>query len=340
MAETPNEEQLGAAQDAVNESATALEGLQTSFTEAEEAWKADEENDDLKTAFDNAKVKFDEHTTSHSTLEETLKNLQSQGKEFWPEDWRKEIAGDDEKLLKRLNRYGSPKAVSEALVAAQDKIASGQMAAKLGENPTDEEIKEYREANGIPENAKDYSLDMSEGLVVGDDDKEMLKGFLDSAHANNYSQDQVTKALEWYYGEQERIQTEMYQNDLQFKADSEDILRQEWGSDYTPNRNLMANYLSTDFGEGVGDLIAGARLADGTMLANHPDILRGFVAKARAANPMGALVPGSGTKQMDSMLDEIAELEKKMEGDDWYKDKKSQERYLKLIEARDKMKDQ
>ena len=33
----------------------------------------------------------------------------------WPADWRQKYAGDDPKILKRLERYGSPKAALDAL---------------------------------------------------------------------------------------------------------------------------------------------------------------------------------------------------------------------------------
>ena len=49
---------------------------------------------------------------------------------------------------------------------------------------------------------------------------------------------------------------------------------------------------------------------------------------------MGALVPGSGTKQHAQAVVEIEALEKKMETDGSLKGK-DQDRYLKLVSARD-----
>jgi hypothetical protein len=337
MADTP-EEQLGAAQKSFDDSAAGLVTAQESMDAASAAFKEDEKNEELKTAFTESETSFNGLQKTHTGLETTLKDLQLSLKGddgYWPTDWREKYADGDDKMEKRLARYASPQAAIDAMVSAQNKISSGNMSLKLTKESTPEDIKEFRTQNSIPEEPKGYSLDMSEGLVVGDDDKEMLKGFLESAHGSNFSQDQVTAGLEWYYGEQERMQQEQYANDLNFKSAAEDELRQEWGVEYTPNRNLMANFLSSDFEEGIGDLIAGARLADGTMLANHPAILRGFVAKARAANPMGALVPGSGAQQLDAIVDEIAALEARMGDETWYKDKKAQDRYMKLVSARD-----
>src|SRR5574337_1429609 len=52
------------------------------------------------------------------------------------EDWaaiRTKIAGDDEKLAKRLARYSSVESVVDALVAAQNRIASGDLKSVLPE---------------------------------------------------------------------------------------------------------------------------------------------------------------------------------------------------------------
>lgn len=268
-------------------------------------------------------------------------------KSYWPEDWRETYADkqtdkegnplDDaakEKLMKRLARYASPQAALDAMINAQNKISSGGLVKVPGKDATPEEIAQYRAEIGVPEDPKGYDLTLGDGLVIGEEDMDGINQFLETAHANNYTQQQVTEGLNWYYKQQENAVAERFEADTKHRAAAEEELRQEWGPEYQANRNLMANYLS-DFGEGVAELITGARLADGTPLANHPDILRGFVAKARAANPIGALVPGSGTKQHEQMISEIEALEKKME--EGALKGKDQERYLKLVSARDKI---
>ena len=272
-------------------------------------------------------------------------------KGYWPEDWRERkvenMKGKDgnpldeekkEKLLKRLHRYASPDAALDAMFNAQDKISAGGMIKIPGKDATKEEIAQYRKEIGVPDDPKGYDLNIGDGLVVGEEDKDLVNSFLEAAHAGNYSQQQVTEGLKWYYKNQEAILEARYEADSKYKMEAEEVLRSEWGPEYQANRNLIANYLGSDFPEGVPELIIGARLPDGTLLANHPDIIRGFAAKARAANPIGALMPGSGTKQYDSMMAEIEKLEGEMGTDAWYKDTKKQERYKKLISVRDNMK--
>ena len=344
MAETPD---LGAAEETFKTAEASFIEAETSFNAAQEAYQADESNEDLKSVFTEQETLFKTATEARDTAKTAFEELKAGAKKgYWPEDWRERYIDksvdkggkplDDaarEKMMKRLARYASPSAAMDAMINAQNKISAGGMVKIPDKNSTPEEIAQFRKDMGVPEKAKDYDLALGDGMVIGDEDKDIINGFLDAAHAGNYTQQQVTDGLNWYYQNQEAALAARYEADTTHRASAEEELRQEWGTEYQANRNLMANYLSTDFDEGVAELITGARLADGTPFANHPDILRGFVAKARAANPMGALVPGSGTKQHDQMVTEIETLEKKME--EGALEGKDQERYLELVSLRD-----
>ncbi|MCK5149096.1 hypothetical protein KAR48_20235 [bacterium] len=347
MADTPD---LGAAEEIFKTAETDFTEAETNFNTAQEAYKADESNEELKTAFTEQEVLLTTATETRDTAKTAFDELkESSNKGYWPEDWKeryvdklKDKAGkllDDagkEKMMKRMARYASPRAAMDAMVNAQNKISSGGLVKIPGKDATKEELAQYRKDIGVPEEAKGYDLALGDGMVIGDEDKALVDEFLGVAHAGNYTQQQVTDGLNWYYQNQENLLAERYEADATFHSEAEEELRAEWGVEYKPNQNIMANYLGTDFGEGVAELITTARLSDGTLLADHPDILRGFVAKARAANPMGALVPGSGTKQAAAAEAQIETLEKKMETDGALKGK-DQENYLKLISARDKI---
>lgn len=346
MADTPD---LGAAEETFNTAEASFTEAETNFNAAQEAFKADESNEELKTAFTEQEELYKTATTAREEAKTALDELKESSKKgYWPEDWRERYVDkqadkdgkplDDaakEKLMKRLARYDSPRAVTDAMLNAQNKISSGALTKIPGKDATPEELADYRQQVGIPEDSKGYDLTLNEGLVIGDEDKALIGGFLEAAHSANYTQEQVTDGLNWFYDNQERMIAERHEADSKYRAGSEDELRNEWGPEYRPNLNLLQNYLAADFDEGVPELIAGARLADGTPFGNHPAILRGLVAKARAANPMGALVPGSGTKQHDQMVSDIESLEKKME--EGSLKGKDQERYLKLVSLRDKI---
>jgi len=348
MADTPDD--LGAAEQAFTAAETSFTEVETSYNTSQEAWKADESNEELKTAFTEQETAFNTAKETRDAAKTAFDDLKaSANKGYWPEDWRERYvdklvdkSGDPldddakDKMSKRLSRYASPRAMIDAGISAQNKISAGGMVKVPGKDSTPEEIAQYRKDMGVPEEAKGYDLTLSDGMVVGDEDKELVGGFLEAAHAGDYSQAQVTAGLNWYYQNQERTIAAQYESDKTQRAAAEEELRAEWGPEFQANRNLMANYLDSDFGEGVGTMITGARLADGTPLANHPEILRGFVNKARAANPMGALTPGSGTMQHDAMVNEIESLEAKM-GEVGALTGKDQTRYLKLVSLRDQV---
>ncbi|MGF7446190.1 hypothetical protein V7P28_21410, partial [Klebsiella michiganensis] len=84
-----------------------------------------------------------------------------------------ELAGDDAKYRKQLERYASPEALAKAHRELQSKMSSGEFrAAKLPENPTNEELARWRKDNGVPDKADDYLADLPSGIVLGDEDKE------------------------------------------------------------------------------------------------------------------------------------------------------------------------
>ena len=343
-------EDIGVAEATYNTAETGFTEAETNFNESKTAFYADPENEDLKTAFTEQETLFETATETRDTAKTAFDDLKASAKKgYWPEDWKEQYvekltdksgkALDDtakEKMMKRIARYASPKAAIDAMVNAQNKISAGGMVKIPGKDATPEELTQYRKEIGVPEEAKGYDLTLGEGMVIGDEDKPMIDGFLETAHAGNYSQQQVTDGLNWFYKNQEDALVVRHEADATHRAAAEEELRSEMGTEYQANRNLMANYLASDFSEGTADLITGARLADGTPLANHPDIIRGFIAKARAANPMGALVPGSGTKQHDQMVSDIEALEAKM-GTGGALKGKDQDRYLKLISLRDKI---
>jgi hypothetical protein len=351
MAETPD---LGAAQEAFTTTETGFKEVETSYNAAKTAWEADQENEDLKTAFADHEAKYNESKTAYQTakdsLFEALKGNVRTG--YWPEDWRDKYINDQkdkdgkplddtakEKLLKRLSRYASPQAAFDAMINAQNKISSGLVKIP-GKDATKEEIAEYRQALGVPEKPEDYDLSLGEGVVIGDEDKPMVNSFLTKAHEALYTPDQVKTGLQWYYDFIDNEKQKQYEFDTQNNIDTKVELKSEWGSEYKANINLMANYLSSDFSPEIANILIKARLPNGKLLGDDAEIIRGFAAKARKENPMGAMVPGSGTKQHEAMLDEISSIEKLMRTDReaYNKDKRMQDRYLKLIEARDKVK--
>lgn len=261
----------------------------------------------------------------------------------WPEDWRAKLAGEDEKVLKRLERMKSPKDVLKSWRALETKLSSGDVKATLPEGATEEQVAEYRKENGIPDTPEGYLEALPNGLVVGEDDKEAVNSFLESAHGKNASPEFVASALDWYYERQEETAAQQVTADREYKQQSEDALRAEWGNEYRANVNSVQAFLDTapvdEDGTPLKELLLGARLSDGTALGDNPLALKWLVGLAEAENPAGFVSPGAGGTQAESVEAEIAEIEKLMRTDPpaYYKDQKKQDRLLLLYKTQEKL---
>lgn len=255
----------------------------------------------------------------------------------WPEDWRQKYAGEDSKILKRLERYASPKAAIDALFAAQARINAGDLKAALRPDATPEELSAWRQDNGIPEKAENYQLDLPNGIVVGEADRPIVDEFLKEAHATNMHPKQVNQALGWYLGKQEALMAEQAARDEEHRMLAEDDLRAEYGGEYRTTVK-QAYSLLEEAPEGLKDKILNGRTEDGTRMADDPSLIRWLVSLRRELNPVGTLVPGSGTNAVQAAEAEKAGLEKMM-GDrtsDYWKgpnSAKNQARYREIISA-------
>lgn len=261
----------------------------------------------------------------------------------FPDDWRQLLAGEDADYLKRLDRYTSPKAMADALIAAQNKIRSGELKAptQFPVKGTDEEKATWRKDNGLPEAPDKYDLKFESGLVIGDDDKPTVDKFLAAAHADNLAPSAVKTAVKWYFDEREARIQEQQESDATLKEATEDALRAEWGGDYKRNLAMVKGLVQMAPPE-ISDQIMHARMPGGVAIFNDPNVLRWLSGIARVVNPAATVVPGDGQAAHDAISDEITKLEKMM-GDKrsaYWKGNdadKNQARYRDLVTARDRM---
>ena len=224
-----------------------------------------------------------------------------------PDNWRDMMSGGDEKIANLLGRYGSVDAVGKALMEARQKISSGEYRKPLGDNPSDDELKAWREANGIPLEASGYQIDLG-GKELSDAEQGRVNQFLESvALPNNLTPATVNALLSWDQQREDQYAEELSQSDLQYRQQSTDALREQWGADYRTNVNLMKS-LFDQAPEELQNNFFGARLADGTLLGDNPDVLNLLVGLAREINPVSAVVPGAGANASQAISDEMSKL--------------------------------
>lgn len=262
-----------------------------------------------------------------------------------PEDWRTQMVDslgieDDaerEKVEKMFSRVTDIKSLAKNYVEAQKTIRSGQKAdTGLPENPTEEQLKEYREANGIPETPEGYELQLADGLVLGEDDNRIMGDVFKAAHEMNLPSEQIntlTNAMLQARQREEQAYIEQDGLDLQ---NAQRQLRENWGHDYQSNVNMIRG-LMEQLPEAVRDDFMSARLPNGMAMFSSPQVANFFADMARKVNPSATVVPNSDNP-LQSINEEIKKLEGKMGTDEWYKDAQSQKRYQDLVTARDRMK--
>lgn len=260
----------------------------------------------------------------------------------WPENWRNMYAGEDAKLLARLERFTDPAKAFDALIEAQNKIRSGDFAKPLPANANEQERLAWRQANGIPDKPEGYFEKLPDGLVIGKDDQPLFTEFAKAMHDENVSPAAMHKAVKWYYGLQDREQAAISNTDKQHAIETTDALRQKWGNDYRANIGQVMSFLDSLGGELKSQLMD-ASLPDGRRLFNSPEIVSWFADKARELNPAGILIPGgNGEGQMASIDAEMKGLEKMMgnKSSEYWKGpsaEKNQARYRDLIDAKQKI---
>lgn len=265
----------------------------------------------------------------------------------WPDDWRTKIAGDDAKTLKRLERYATPKEVAFALASVQERINAGELRSVLPKDAKPEQLAQYRTENGIPETADKYELKLKDGLVIGEEDKPVINALLATLHPKNVNVEQASAIVDWYYDEVGRQTKARQEQDARVARETEDVLRAEWGGDYTLNRNLIQGLVDLAPAEVRNDLV-GARLGNGQPLLSDPNTLRWLIGLAREVNPPTALVPNAGGAGVATAIEDgIKEIEGWMKAPqgsaDWKKyweDPKISGpggRYYQLLQGKEKM---
>jgi hypothetical protein len=255
---------------------------------------------------------------------------------YWPADWRQTVSKADAKVLARLERYASPEAAMQALIAAQNRISAGELMPALGKDASAEEIAAWREAHGIPPSPDKYDL----GKDTDGMDKDALKQMLEVAHKTNQTPEQVKASIAAVKAMAIQSAESRHEADLAVQKESEDVLRTEWGTEFRRNINLIHGMLDGTTTPELKDKLLGGRLSDGTPIGSSPEALKFLVGLALIHNPTGVVVPGSEANPMKGVESEIEKIEKTMrENRNAYnKNEPMQARYRELLEAREKLK--
>jgi len=252
----------------------------------------------------------------------------------FPEDWRQQWAGDDEKALTQLGRYATPADVWTKARALEQRISSGELkeASPFPDKGSDDDKAEWRTNHNVPESAEKYEL----AREMEKEEREQIGDFLEYAHTNNMSGDQVNQMVDWFYQRLESDETNSTESDKSALKQTEDELRVEWGGDYRGHMNRIDALVDMVPG-GAGEAFLDARMADGTKLRANADVMKFLLNSAIAFNPATTIVPADGDV-MSGVQDEIDQIQEVMRTNrpKYNKDEKMQARYRELLAAQKK----
>jgi hypothetical protein len=256
----------------------------------------------------------------------------------WPDDWRQQYAGTDDKKLNVLSRYTSPTAALDALFAARQRIDAGDALKPLPENATPEQVAAYRAQHGIPEKPEAYFEKLPQGLVIGDEDKPIFESFAKELHALNAPPAIAHAAVKWYAEFQETQQAEAAEAAAAAHAATEDKLRAEWGGEYRANINHISAFIEKA-PPVVAAALRNAQTPEGLAIFNVPEVVQWFAQQARELDPIGAIVPAGGGAPGATIETEIADIEKFMRTNrtEYNHDTKKQQRLMELYGARERL---
>lgn len=260
---------------------------------------------------------------------------------IWPDKWREEIAGADDKdgkRLSRLGRFDHVGKVFDSLLEIETKYKKADIRTAFPDEGNDTDKVKWRKNNGIPSEPAGYFDKLPEGMEVAEEDKAGMDTLATSMHAVHAPVGAMHAAMGAYNQHIKAVLAQRAEDDVKSKRDTDDALNQLYGADFRRNTNDLSAWLGT--GGEVKDKILSSRMPDGTPLGNDPDVLKWLIGQMRSMNPL-VTVPGlGGGDPALALTDEIAAIEKTMKMDNraYQADKVMQARYLELLSARDKNK--
>ncbi|WP_370126225.1 hypothetical protein [Sinorhizobium fredii] len=253
--------------------------------------------------------------------------------------FREKLAGGDETILKQLSRYKSIDAISRGFREAYNTAKNGgQKLPVLSEKSTPEEVKAYREANGIPEDATAYPGDFRQDYKATEADKAILGGFKTAMHARNVPPAAAAAALDWYQDFATAQQQELDGNLAKVAKETQSALRNEWGGEYDGNIGAAQQLMTAHLGQDGFEDMMGLRLMDGSRLQDNLAFVKMMAQLGGDYYGGNAIMTGdveTTAKTVQERIDGLLAL--RVSDPEKYKSDAVQQQITKLYAQRDKI---
>lgn len=246
--------------------------------------------------------------------------------------WREELAAGDAKVLKRLERFATPKELKDSYFALDQRLSAGELKAQLAKDATPEQIAEYRKANGIPETADKYEIKLPDGLIIGESETPILDKFKEFALNKNWTSEQVSQGTEWFLKQQAVEIAQKAEADVEWRGKNEDTLRTEWGTDFKGNTGKIHAMLDGLPDQEAADYIFNARGEDGRLVCDSPKALKALLYLANEAGFDTAMSGAGSGGEGTSLEAEMKTLEVKQGGANYTNE--DRKRYIELTDIK------
>ena len=189
----------------------------------------------------------------------------------------------------------------------------------------------------LPKESEGYEYQTPEGMIIGDDDKDVINSFKKIAHDSNIPQDAFEKIVNFHYDniqKQDALEREMFE---QQSITASEILQKELKGDFDRSIEHLNSFLKNKFGDNK-EIIDNAIGGDGVPLLSNPAVIRQLMNIANELDPIARVMP-IGQRSVSSLNNEKEELISKMKDDkEWLKNPKHVSRLYEIFEAETKIK--
>lgn len=255
----------------------------------------------------------------------------------WPENWKQLATKDIKGADKIISRFGSPVDVVKSYVELQAKVRSGKVdeTAEMPDPAKDADgAKKWREERGIPAEATAYKVAEPLQKQLTDEDKPVVSAFAERALAKNWTQKQFDEGLEIYFQFADQQLDALADSDKKASEETQTALREEWGSEFRANSKLAKSVM-----EAIAPELINARLPDGRLVGNVPEIVKALAERGRDYFGDASFAGAEASKTTQNRLDELRKIMAD-EPDRWHSMKKEgfalRAEFEKLIEAEER----
>ena len=185
---------------------------------------------------------------------------QSSWKDSMSEEYRKDP---------NIEKFTEADALAKSYINAVKMIGQDKIVIP-NKNSTQEVWEEAYTKLGRPETPDQYNLKVQSDVVKMDDSA--IKSFAEQSHKLGLNSKQAEGILDFYKNNMEGIAQQSKIDTETSQAQSEQLLRQEWGRDFDAKVKQAGAIAKANINPEVLDMT----LSNGTRLGDHPEIIKGF----------------------------------------------------------------